>query len=94
MKMKILILLIVVAMMLTMAVAPKLRLSRFTVVNKSGGPIAVRLVPATSQSQATYYLNIEAGDKSFPKTAVYTVQQNEYDVVVYFYKEGKDQLLS
>lgn len=87
MKKIILILLIVVAMVLTMAVAPKLRLSRFTVVNKSGGPIAVRLTPKTAESNMPYFLNIKSGDKSFPTTAVYTVQHNKYDVVVYFYKE-------
>lgn len=69
------------------AAAPKLRLSRFTVVNKSGGPIAVKLVPATSESQSWYYLNIASGDKDFPETAVYTVQKNEYDVIVTFFKE-------
>ena len=87
MKTKILVLLIVIAMVLTMAVAPKLRLSRFEVVNKSGGPIALRLTPKTAESQMPYFLNIGSGDKSFPTTAVYTVQKNKYDVVVYFYKE-------
>ena len=87
MKMKILVLLIVVAMVLTMAIAPKLRLSRLTVINKSGGPIAIRLAPNTSESQATYFLNIRSGDKEFPETAVFTVQQNKYKLTTYFYKE-------
>ena len=47
----------------------------------------MRLAPATSQSQATYYLNIASGDKDFPETAVFTVQSNEYDVFTTFFKE-------
>ncbi len=86
MKRKVLLLMIVLVFVLS-AAAPKLRLSRFTVINKSGGPIAMRLAPATSESQATYFLNIASGDRSFPTTAVYTVQQNKYAVNVYFYKE-------
>ena len=91
MKRKVLLLMIVLVLVLS-AAAPKLRLSRFVVVNKSGGPIAMRLVPATSESQMTYYLNIASGDKSFPEMAVYTVQKNKYDVDVYFYKEEINEL--
>jgi len=88
---KVLLLMIVLVFVLS-AAAPKLRLSRFTVVNKSGGPIAMRLAPATSESQATYFLNIESGDKDFPFTKVYTVQMNKYDVTTYFYKESVNEL--
>ena len=90
--MKKLLLLMIVLVFVLSAASPKLRLSRFTVVNKSGGPIAVRLAPATSQSVATYYLNIATGDKDFPETAVYTVQKNEYNVSVTFYKEEVNDL--
>ena len=88
---KVLLLMIVLVFVLS-AAAPNLRLSRFTVINKSGGPIAMRLAPATSESQATYFLNIPSGDKSFPQTSVYTVQRNKYDVTVYFYKETVNDL--
>lgn len=84
---KLLLLIIVLVFVLTMAASPVMRLSRFTVVNKSGGPISMRLVPITSQSQQTYYLNVVSGDRDFPATAVYTVQMNRYDVLVFFYKE-------
>ena len=76
MKRKLLLLMamLLIVVFVLSAASPKLRLSRFTVVNKSGGPIAVRLAPATSQSQMTYYLNIASGDKDFPETGVFTVQ--------------------
>ena len=90
--MKKLLLLMIVLMFVLSAAGIKLRLSRFTVVNKSGGPIAVRLTPATSQSQLPYYLNIPSGDKDFPETAVYTVQMNEYDLFVTFFKEEVNEL--
>ena len=90
--MKRVLLLMIVLVFVLSAAAPKLRLSRFTVVNKSGGPIAVKLVPATSESQMPYYLNIPSGDKDFPETAVYTVQKNMYDVTIYFYKEEINEL--
>ena len=48
----------------------------------------MRLAPATSESQATYYLNIASGDKAFPETAVFTVQQNKYDLTTTFFKES------
>lgn len=88
---KVLLLMIVLVFVLS-AAAPKLRLSRFTVINKSGGPIAMRLAPATSESQATYFLNIPSGDKEFPYTSVFTVQQNRYKVYTYFYKETVNDL--
>ena len=90
--MKKVLLLVFILLLVLSAAAPKLRLSRFTVVNKSGGPIAMRLTPATSESQMTYYLNIESGDKDFPFTKAYTVQQNKYDVDVYFYEEEINEL--
>ena len=90
--MKKVLLLVFILVLVLSAAAPKLRLSRFTVVNKSGGPIAMRLTPATSESQMPYFLNIPSGDKDFPETAVYTVQKNKYDVNVYFFKEEKNEL--
>ena len=90
--MKKLLLLMIVLVFVLSAAAPKLRLSRFTVVNKSGGPIAMRLAPATSESQMPYYLNVASGDKSFPETKVYTVQRNKYDLTVYFYEESVNDL--
>lgn len=90
---KVLLLMIVLVFVLSAAAPiPRLRLSRFTVVNKSGGPIAMRLAPATSESQATYFLNIRSGDKDFPYTSVFTVQKNKYDATVYFYKEEINSL--
>jgi hypothetical protein len=88
---KVLLLMIVLVFVLS-AAAPNLRLSRFTVINKSGGPIAMRLAPTTSESQMQYYLNIRSGDKDFPETAVFTVQENKYKVNVYFYKETVNEL--
>jgi hypothetical protein len=88
---KVLLLMIVLVFVLS-AAAPKLLLSRFTVINKSGGPIAMRLAPATSESQATYFLNIPSGDKEFPTEAVFTVQKNRYKVSTYFYKETVNDL--
>ena len=88
---KVLLLMIVLVFVLS-AAAPNLRLSRLTVINKSGGPIAMRLAPATSESQATYFLNIPSGDKEFPQEAVFTVQQNKYKVTTYFYKETVNDL--
>jgi hypothetical protein len=88
---KVLLLMIVLVFVLS-AAAPNLRLSRFTVINKSGGPIAMRLAPATSESQATYFLNIRSGDKEFPETAGFTVQQNKYKLSTYFYKETVNEL--
>ena len=90
--MKKLLLLMIVLVFVLSAAAPNLRLSRFTVINKSGGPIAMRLVPNTSESQATYFLNIPSGDKEFPKEAVFTVQQNKYKATTYFYKETVNEL--
>ncbi len=88
---KVLLLMIVLVFVLS-AAAPKLRLSRFTVINKSGGPIAMRLVPITSASQSSPFLTIESGDKDFPFTKVFTVQHNQYKVTTYFYKESVNEL--
>ena len=90
--MKRVLLLMIVLVFVLSAAAPKLRLSRFTVINKSGGPIAMRLAPATSESQATYFLSVASGDKDYPKEAVFTVQRNKYKATTYFYKEEVNEL--
>jgi len=76
MKLKILILLIVAALFTS---AAGIHLSRFTVVNKSGEELFIKMDEGKKPgNQSYYYLTIPKGTKSDPVTMVYTLIPDVY----------------
>ena len=81
------ILLIMFAVVLSLSLiagdfAPK----RLTLVNKSGGPVAFKLVP-TSGTAGYLYDEIPSGSKEVPYEKVYSIIPGEYYFYTYYWKE-------
>jgi len=82
---KILILMLVAVLSLSVIAgdfAPK----KLTIVNKSGGPIAFKLVP-TEGTAGYLYDEVPSGSKAKPTTKIYSVIPAEYYFYVYYWKE-------
>ncbi len=90
---KILIIMLVIMIALPMManvpapMAGSLATKTLTIVNKSGGPIAVKLVPATSVNEGFLYVEVPSGTKEVPFTQAFSVVANEYYFFVYYWKE-------
>lgn len=63
------------------------RLIRFTVINKSGVDLGIRLI--NEEKELNYYLSVEEGDKEFPFEKDFTIIATIYQIQV-FYKEFYD----
>ena len=75
-KLKILLLLIVAALLIA---AAGIHLVRFTVVNKSGEELFIKLEDGKkSGNQSYYFLTIPVGTRSDPETLVYTLMPDVY----------------
>lgn len=84
---KILILMLVAVLSLSVIAgdfAPK----KLTIVNKSGGPIAFKLVPLDG-TEGYLYDEVPSGSKASPTTKVYSIIPNEYYFYTYFWKETR-----
>jgi len=95
---KLIVIFIVVLLMVPLVAAtpkPEVKLHRLTIVNKSGGPVDVHLVPLTDATKQEYYLSkdlIKSGDRDYPYVAVFTVQSNLYELYVYFWDDDGNQI--
>ena len=59
---------------------------KLTIVNKSGGPAAFKLVP-TSGTEGYLYDESPSGSKASPTTKVYSIIPGEYYFYTYYWKE-------
>ena len=83
---KILILMLVAVLSLSVIAgdfAPK----KLTIVNKSGGPIAYKLVPTDGSTEGYLYDEVPSGSKASPTTKIYSIIPGEYYFYTYYWKE-------
>lgn len=62
---------------------------KLTMVNKSGGPIAYKLVPLDGTYEGYIYDEIPSGTKANPTIRVYSIIPGEYYFYVYYWKETR-----
>ena len=76
-KVSLLILLVIVLSTVLMAAVPT-KMTRLTIINKSGYDVYLKL-EGSSVTEAFYYLTIPAGDQDEPSVKVFTVMADLYD---------------
>ena len=59
-----------------------LKLTRLTVINKSGLPIEIQLIGSCEDNW--YYLRMSDGDRLFPTEQVFTIAPDEYKMQVFY----------
>ena len=59
---------------------------RLTVINKSGVPLAISLIPPTRTR--AYYLQVPAGDRRLPTETNFTIIVDEYRMRVFYLEEN------
>ncbi len=84
MKKKVVLLALITLLILQAAPHPA-KLVRFTLVNKSGLPIALRM--SGVYWGAFYYLKVEAGDRTFPAERTFTIQPDVYATRLYYLED-------
>lgn len=78
---KVNLLLSLLAILLSASALP-IRLVRLTIVNKSGLPLEIRLTG--EDTDASYYLRVEEGDRQFPAEGVFTIVPGTYQMQPYY----------
>jgi hypothetical protein len=74
---------IIICSFLLIAASPdQVNLVRFTVINKSGLPMEVKLTGQNDEN--FYYLRIPAGDRSSPSETVFTIVRDIYRMQPYY----------
>lgn len=84
-------LLLVLVVMLLISASGEIKLSRLTLVNKSGYEVRVQMTGV--EFGQYYYLNIPTGSKEYPETKVYTVIPDLYRWTVTYFAVGEDSIL-